>query len=62
MAYVINDDCTSCGLCESECPTEAISAGDSKYVIEADKCTDCGLCADQCPVDAIAPAQFSLRN
>ncbi|MDF3003115.1 MAG: 4Fe-4S dicluster domain, partial [Bacillota bacterium] len=27
MAYVIKDTCISCGACEPECPTEAISAG-----------------------------------
>ncbi|KAA3384409.1 4Fe-4S binding protein, partial [Akkermansia muciniphila] len=32
MAYVISDECISCGACEAECPVSAISAGDSKYV------------------------------
>lgn len=52
MAYVINDECISCGACEAECPVEAISAGDSKYVIDAGKCLDCGACAGVCPVGA----------
>ncbi len=52
MAYLINDDCTSCGACESECPVEAISQGDAKYVIDAGTCMDCGACADVCPVGA----------
>ena len=55
MAYVINDECISCGACESECPTSAISEGDGKYVIDADTCIDCGACADVCPTDAISP-------
>ena len=25
MAYVITDECVSCGTCEAECPSEAIS-------------------------------------
>ena len=54
MAYVINDECTACGVCVDECPEEAISEGDI-YVIDAEKCTDCGSCADVCPVEAIAP-------
>ncbi|HHU17194.1 MAG: DUF362 domain-containing protein [Anaerovoracaceae bacterium] len=53
MAYVIDDSCISCGACESECPTEAISAGDSQYEIDADKCIDCGACVDACPTDSI---------
>ncbi len=54
MAYVISDACISCGACEGECPVEAISQGDSQYVIDAGTCTDCGACAGVCPVEAIA--------
>ena len=52
MAYHISDDCISCGACAAECPVEAISEGDSKYVIDADTCIDCGSCEDTCPVSA----------
>ena len=38
MAYVISDDCISCGTCEGECPAGAISEGDGKYEIDADTC------------------------
>ncbi len=55
MAYVISDECISCGACEAECPVEAISEGDDKYEIDADLCTDCGACVDVCPVDAPQP-------
>ena len=55
MAYKINDECISCGACESECPTNAISAGDGKYQIDADVCIDCGAGAGVCPVDAPQP-------
>ena len=53
MAYVITDECVSCGSCADECPNEAISEGDGKYVIDPDKCVDFGTCADECPNDAI---------
>ena len=33
MAYIINDDCVMCGSCAGACPSEAISEGDGKYVI-----------------------------
>lgn len=56
MAYVISDDCTMCGACESSCPVEAISAGDGKYVIDANSCTDCGACEATCPMSAISAA------
>ncbi|MBO5678959.1 MAG: 4Fe-4S binding protein [Bacteroidaceae bacterium] len=56
MAYVINDDCIKCGTCVDECPSEAISEGDTKYVIDPAACVDCGTCADACPSEAIQPA------
>ncbi len=52
MAYKITDDCISCGACAGECPVNAISEGDGKYVIDADECIECGACADVCPVGA----------
>jgi ferredoxin len=52
MAYIIDDACISCGACAAECPVEAISEGDGKYVIDADACIECGACADACPVEA----------
>jgi ferredoxin len=61
MAYKITDDCISCGACEPECPNEAISEGETVYVINPAKCTECvgahesSQCADVCPVDACVP-------
>ncbi len=52
MAFKITDACISCGACAAECPVNAISEGDDKYVIDADACIDCGNCKDVCPVDA----------
>ena len=40
MAYVISDDCISCGTCAGECPVEAISEGAEHYQIDADACTE----------------------
>ena len=57
MAMVINEDCISCGACEPECPNEAISQGDTIYVVAGDKCTegvgayDAPKCVEVCPVD-----------
>ena len=48
MAYVISDDCVSCGACAAVCPADAISEGDGKYVIDADACLDCGTCEGEC--------------
>ncbi len=52
MAFKITDECISCGACAAECPVNAISEGDDKYVIDADACIGCGNCAAVCPVNA----------
>lgn len=54
MAYVISDECVSCGTCESECPVGAISQGEEHYEINADECIECGTCAAACPTEAIS--------
>ena len=57
MAYIINEDCISCGACAGECPVECIAEADGKYVIDADVCVECGACAGVCPVAAPNPAE-----
>jgi ferredoxin len=61
MALLINDDCTSCDACKSECPNQAISESSPIYVIDASKCTECVGAHDEpqcvlvCPADCIVP-------
>ncbi|MBN2240114.1 MAG: 4Fe-4S binding protein [Dehalococcoidales bacterium] len=66
MAYKISDDCISCGACEMECPNEAISEGETTYVIDPTKCTECDggdpKCAEICPVDAPGPDPDNPRK
>lgn len=52
MAYKISSECIACGACASECPVDAITAGEPTYVINADVCIDCGNCANVCPFGA----------
>ena len=40
MAYKISEDCISCGACEPECPNQAISEGETVYVIDPDSKKD----------------------
>ena len=53
MAYVITDECLSCGSCAAQCPAEAIDMGELHYEIDASKCLECGSCAAQGPAEAI---------
>ena len=53
MAFVITDECLSCGTCAANCPAEAIDMGELHYEIDADKCLECGTCAANCPAEAI---------
>ena len=61
MAFLITEECISCGACEPECPNEAISEGDALYVVDPNVCTECvgyydeQQCASVCPVDACIP-------
>jgi len=56
---IVVDDCTSCGACEAECPSGAISQGDDAYQIDAAKCDECAshggepACMGVCPTDCI---------
>jgi len=61
MATHITTDCINCGACEPECPNEAISEGDSIYVIDPELCTECvgfydhEACQAVCPVECCLP-------
>ena len=62
MAMKITDECISCGACEPECPTEAISEADDIYVIDTALCVECEgyfdtqQCIEVCPVECIVQA------
>ena len=57
MSFKITEECINCGACEPECPNQAISAGDTIYIIDPEKCTECvgshteSQCAAVCPVN-----------
>ncbi len=61
MPFKISEECISCGACEPECPNQAISEGETTYVIDPTRCTECvgsfdkQQCADICPVEACIP-------
>ena len=61
MSLKIIDDCIGCGACEPQCANQAISEGETQYVIDPYKCTECignfpyPRCEDVCPVHAHVP-------
>ncbi len=69
MALMITDECINCDVCEPECPNDAISMGESIYVIDPSRCTECvghfdaPQCVEVCPVACIPkdPAHVESR-
>lgn len=65
MATIITDECINCGVCEPECPNEAIDDGEGEgldyFYIDPELCTECvgfhgeEACQEVCPVDCCIP-------
>ncbi len=61
MATMITEECINCGVCEPECPNEAIIEGEETFEIDPALCTECVAfhdteqCAAVCPVDCCVP-------
>lgn len=54
-----NTACIACGMCERNCPADAIHVKDFVARIDYDKCTGCGTCVEKCPKKII---DFPLTN
>tara|TARA_B110000495_G_scaffold5919_1_gene4462 strand:+ start:1266 stop:1604 length:339 start_codon:yes stop_codon:yes gene_type:complete len=65
MATIITDECINCGVCEPECPNNAIDDGSDGgldfFYIDPELCTECvgfhgeEACQEVCPVDCCIP-------
>ena len=65
MATIITDECINCGVCEPECPNNAIDDGSGEgldyFYIDPTLCTECvgfhgeEACQEVCPVDCCIP-------
>ena len=59
MSLKIAECCINCDVCEPACPNQAISQGETVYVIDPARCTECvghfdaPQCQQVCPVDCI---------
>ena len=49
LAFIDEDKCTQCGLCEELCRFKAIK----DYRVDEFSCEGCGFCSQICPVEAI---------
>ena len=61
MSLKINELCGNSDVCEPACPNQAISMGETSYVIDPARCTECvghfdeAQCVVVCPVECIDP-------
>lgn len=53
--------CIACGICERNCPHDAIHVINNLAEIDYDKCTNCMICVEKCPTKAIQ-GDLSLRT
>jgi len=54
-SFYVTDNCRKCLAhpCTNVCPTNAVSIGKDRAIIDQDKCIKCGRCKETCPYSAI---------
>jgi len=54
-SFYVTDNCRRCLAhpCTNVCPTNAVSLGKDRAIIDQEKCIKCGRCKDSCPYNAI---------
>lgn len=54
-AFYVTDNCRKCLAhpCTNVCPTNAVSIGKNRAIIDQEKCIKCGRCKETCPYSAI---------
>lgn len=57
--FSADERCTSCGLCEMNCPENAIVLQEGRPIWVKEKCVHCLACINACPVEAI---QYGKRT
>jgi ferredoxin/DNA-binding transcriptional regulator YiaG len=63
MSYSIPENCSGCGSCQTDCPTDAIKQVEGQLWIDPTLCNHCEgfypepLCVVQCPISCPVPLQ-----
>lgn len=52
-ARIVEDECTSCGVCLDVCRFDAVEETGRAYRIDETACEGCGVCARRCPTGAV---------
>ena len=49
------EECTGCGICVDECPTESLELDSEDVAVLANpgSCDGCATCEESCPTEAI---------
>lgn len=51
--WIVEENCTGCGLCAKACPYGALKVVDKLAVIDSERCTECGACLGACKFEAL---------
>lgn len=53
MPWIDSSLCTGCGICEQNCPANALEIHERKAELNQNDCIRCGICHSTCPSNAV---------